>query len=388
MAKKKKNKYKKHLLSVIRKKIRKQQLNSRRIKKKFDKKNRNKRRFAKYYRIKDNRNDFYKIFYRKRYKGPQITFDFSAEFGLEDTNQIDQFLEMSSKLIDFNTQHLKLNLAKSTYMWPSGITTLCSLVEFVELSAIGKKPKIGSSSPLDKRVNSYLVHSGFYDYVNRFKDTDDTSYYKAGEIVKIKREEDYSNIDNRENEIAALLSKYSCLTSQQIELFVDKVLIEIFNNVTEHGIAHKDKGFWLIAQYHPTHRIISISIADNGIGIRNSLVTGPQTAAVLRKISNLEENDGEFIKLTFEEYFSGALKAHIRTDKGLFSTGFESGANRGNGMKRIKSACKDLSIPLSILSQYGYLFIDENGVIFKCGAKKTRVFAGTLFHLKIKTKEF
>lgn len=384
---KKIQKYEKHLLSVIRKKNQYLLRKSTREKKKRFKKARTKRIYAPYFRIKGFRDDFYKKFYFQRFNAKPLTFKIDNELGIEEDKNIEYFLDISEQIIEFNAKTLKLDLSDCTYVWPSGITMLCSLVEWVELAAIGHSPSIMSSAPRDQRVNSYLAHSGFYDYVVRIKDVDDTNYYKSSEIVKIQREQDYSKIEYREDEIKELLKRYSCFNSDEIELFVDKVLIEIFNNVTEHGIAHKDKGYWLIAQYHSTHRFISLCIGDNGIGIRNSLMTGPQHLAVARKLENIALNDGEFIKLTFEEVFSGALKAHILANQNVFSQKLESGANRGNGMKRIRAACRKLSIPFSILSQHGYLFFDEKGKIKKCGAKRRKIFAGTLFNLIIKTKE-
>ena len=83
-----------------------------------------------------------------------------------------------------------------------------------------------------------------------------------------------------------LLRRLSSLNNDQIEEFINYVLIEIFNSVTEHGMPqkNKDEGWWMIAQHHQRHQFISLCIADNGIGIANSLYTGPQKAEIIKRI--------------------------------------------------------------------------------------------------------
>ena len=98
-----------------------------------------------------------------------------------------------------------------TRIWPSAITLLCSLKQWVELTArSGSTPKIASTISNSKKVNSYLTHSGFYDYVQRMKETTE-NYYSEKEIVKIERETHVSNIERREEEIIDLLKRYSGL---------------------------------------------------------------------------------------------------------------------------------------------------------------------------------
>jgi hypothetical protein len=308
----------------------------------------------------------------------------NCEFGLEDINAVDYFLDTAASFIDFNSSVLQFDLTKCNRVWPSGITLLCSLMQWVELtSSKNHRPKISSSNSNNNRVNSYLSHSGFYDYVARPKDTD-VSYYSDDEIVKIRRETNKSNIEKREKSIVDLLQKYSTLTPEELEWFDSVILTEAFNNVSEHGVSNKDNGWWLLAQRHPSHKIISLSIADNGIGIRHSLMTGPQRIEIGNKIENIPKNDGEFIKLALEENVRGAIAASIKTGK--FLKRYESGARRGNGLKRIRKTCSDLKISFSILSHYGYVFVNQQGKIVKIGSKNSRVFSGTMYHFIIGSK--
>lgn len=383
-------KQKKHFLSLERKK-RWKQLRAARIKKHKD-------RFQKrlieldrvinvdYYRTIKQRKQLRESLYKKtKYKGHPLTVDISGEFGIENKDGITYFLDMAASFIDFKSSKLTFDFKNCTRVWPSAITLLCSLKQWVELTTRPeKRAMLASTQSSSLKVNSYLAHCGFYDYVGRPKDTIDNSYSDT-ETVKIQRETEKKNIEQRENEIIQLLVKFSNLSDEEIERFNCVVLTEIFNNVTEHGISYIDKGWWLLAQYHKTHKIISFCVADNGVGIRHSLMTGPQCDEIGKRLQDSAQNDGEFIKLALEENVSGSISASKKS-AGIIIKKYASGARRGNGLKRIEKACKELKIPLSIISHYGYVFLDEYGKIINYGAKETRVFAGTMYHLVIKCK--
>lgn len=345
------------------------------------------RKHEAYFSIKQQREQFRRKLYKGNYNGLPINLPIVGDLGIEDASRRDHFLETASSIIDFKSRDLTFDLSKCTRLWPSSITLLCSLIQWVELStSLKSRPRLASTPSKSDRLNSYLSHCGFYSYVKRLKDTDQ-NYYSDSEIVKIQREERAkdSDIEAREDEIVELLKRYSLFSSKDISLFNCKILTEAFNNVIEHGVSHRDKGWWLLCQYHKTHGIISLCIADNGIGIRNSLMTGPQAGDIERKIANKPENDGEFIKMALLETVSGALEAPLKT-AGYISKRYEKGQHRGNGLKRITETCRNLSIPFSVLSHFGYVFIEQDGQISNFGSKAKRIFAGTLYHLIIPAK--
>jgi hypothetical protein len=336
-------------------------------------------------RFEVGRRQFRKNFYTRSYKGDRIIIPISGEFGLEKPESVDSFLEMSSKIVDFNSKELIFDLRKCTRIWPSGITLLCSLMQWVELTTRNERkvPKLASIASEDAKVNSYLYHCGFNDYV-KLQKIEDTSYYLNDDVVKIRRELNQSNIEMREDEILDLLQKHSLLDKEGIEWFNSVILTEVFNNVTEHGISHKDKGWWLLAQYHKTHGFISMCVADNGIGIRNSLMTGPQGAEIKKSIRSADaDNDGVYIRHAMKENVSGAITASVKDGSILVWNKYSEGSRRGNGLDRIYSTCKRLNLEFSILSQHGYLMFDEFANEVKCGYNTERVFAGTLYHFKI-----
>ena len=90
---------------------------------------------------------------------------------------------------------------------------------------------------------------------------------------------------------------------------------------------------------------------------------------------------------SFEENVSGAIKAPLKNKRRFRSSSYEKGARRGNGLNRIKEACKDCNIKFNLLSQDDFLCFDENGNTKKIGTYDKRIFAGTLYHFVIPAKK-
>lgn len=339
--------------------------------------------------IRANKTKFRNKFYKKiKYKHQLLEIVIDGQFGIE--IDFDEFIKISSSFIDSQSKWVFFNLDNCTRIWPSAVTLLCSFKQWTEITAKkGFSPNLSSTEPKDENVDAYLLHCGFYDYVNVRNNLGhiNAQVYDDNEIVKIKRESNKSEIENREEAILSVLKEYSSLTEDQIENFDCNVLIEAFNNVTEHGHSFRDTGWWTLTQYHKKTGIISLCIADNGIGIKNSLLTGPQGNEIRKRINS--ENDGEYISLALRENVSGALTASIRDESGLlpFNKYYQRGSRRGNGLKRIKETCRDCGIGFSILSQKGYLNIDSEGEITKSGTNNSRIFAGTLYQFVIPARK-
>jgi hypothetical protein len=213
------------------------------------------------------------------------------------------------------------------------------------------------------------------------------SHFSESEIVKIERETSPldADVEKKEDQLCNLLRRYSGYGEAEIQLFDSVILTEVFNNVREHGIVHKDNGWWLLAQYHKTHKIISLCIADNGIGVRYSLMTGPQRFEIMEGYPDDYKNDGELIRIAMNQNISGAITASLRT-KHFMREKYERGARRGHGLGRIRDACKKLKVPFALISHKGYIFLDANGGIVDCGTRSSKVFAGTLYHFTIPAK--
>jgi anti-sigma regulatory factor (Ser/Thr protein kinase) len=328
------------------------------------------------------------IFDQYHYNNTKETIKVDYELGLEDGAIFSHYYDFAERLVDSNSEDLCIDLTECKRIWPSAIVLLCSAMKWIELSCFVNKeqpPRISSKSPVDELVEGYLIHCGFYDYVRRSHPVD-MRVYNGKEMVKIKRETKREHIIEREKEFNNLVKYYSILTGEQYELFICKIIPEILNNVVEHGITSHDQGWWMLGQYHKRHGLISICIADNGIGFKQNLISGPQKDEILNIIENKECNDGDFIKLAFEENVSGSYNAPQKT-QGIIIKKYEHGARRGHGLKRILATCIICNIRLSVFSHYGFICYNEKGEIDRKGSSSHRLFAGTLYHLNIPARQ-
>lgn len=309
----------------------------------------------------------------------------NGEFGIE--NDFDDFLDKAEALVDFNAKELVIFFENCTRVWPSAVTLLCSLKQWVELvRSKGKKPSISSTKPSVEDVFVYLYHCGFTEYVRVDMGTP-AVHYNSNEIVKIRREHNEKGFDDRLDELDLLLKSYTSYSPDEIEEFEDVVLQEIFSNITEHGLSFVDRGWWMLAQYHKHHGLISLCMADNGIGFRNTLMSGPQRNELEKRLPNISMSDGGFIELAINEHVSGALEAPERTRGGfLMQKRYRKGEKRGRGLELIKNLCVKMGIKLTILSQHGFYSVDNTTNRVHCGSRKNRVMAGTMYHLTIPAK--
>jgi len=318
------------------------------------------------------------------YTSPEIRVALCGEFGIEQGG-IDYFVKKAVEIIDFNAQKLTIDLQDCTKMWPSAITLLCSLVEWVEFGHKKikdiKGPRIFSTYSKVGRVNDYLSTSGFFEFINKSDDTNIQTGHPH-HVIKIKREttKDSNVVSEKEDDIINLLIENTQYTPAEIKSFVSNVIIEVFGNIQEHGIQVYDSGWWFLAQFHLKHQVVSINIADNGIGIKNSLLSGPQKRQIKSKLKEKAKLDGEMIKYAMLESVSGALGSEIEKKYGVFYRSYDLiGQRRGNGLDRIRETCKNLNVPFAIISHRGYIYYDTIGNM-SYGTKENRIFAGTLYH--------
>lgn len=341
-------------------------------------------------RLRNARNLVAVRIYSRRYSEPATVVAIRGQLGIETPQSVEDYLAYASDLIDTRSRKLTIDLADCDRVWPSGVTLLCSLAKWVELCSLGdRKPSIGSTPSRSARVNSYLTHCGFNTFVRLGAPGDSNpNLFERSAVVPIQRETSRQRVESREDEIVSLLEEHSTLTADQISLFNCKVLTEAFNNVTEHGVPIRDEGWWVLAQYHREHRLISLCIADNGIGIRNTLTTGPQADQIRQRLA-ADAGDGDYIRLALSEPVSGALDAPQteRRFAGLMPDRYARGAHRGNGMKRILDTCRMLKIRLSVLSHHGYVVADAYSNALQHRSFNRRVFGGTMLHFSIPGRE-
>lgn len=332
------------------------------------------------------RTSFVENYYAKKAydDGNKVTIPVPKEVGLE--FDINGYLDFAESFIDNSSEELFFDMSQCEFIWPSAVTLLCSLKQWFDLTRVGnsRTPKVGSGRSNTDSVNSYLNHCGFYDYVRRPKDLAVTKF-DDDKVVKILKEKSADNLTTRLKEVKKLLKQHSCLTEEQIEDFGDSVLPEVFLNVTEHGINYSYAGWYTLAQYRPTTGLITLCVADNGIGIKNSLITGPQREAILKLHSEDANNDGDFILESLKENVSGAYKASNKTEGWIWKK-YERGERRGLGLTRIRDCCLRIKIPMTIISGKGAFHLSDDGKE-QSFSKNKRVFAGTMYHFLIPAKK-
>lgn len=344
--------------------------------------NRQKTRFTPFEdELHKKRRDFYK---KRDYRGSPIEVEVEGEFGVE--YDFRSFIEIATKFIGSRASIIKFDFKKTQRLWPSALTLLCSFKQWTDIKAtLFHGPDILSNNSDFTEVNQYLIHSGFYDYVEReHDDIEDKHIFNDSEIVKISREEDSGALNKWQDDIIEVVSHYSSLSDEQIDEFDSVVLTEAINNINEHGFSHRYNGWWTLTQYHKKTKIISICLADNGVGIKNTLRWGPQGKAIVKEIGT--NNDGEYIYKALEENVSGAVTASLKDKKKWMTKKYQQGNRRGNGLNRIVNFCENNGVQFSILSNRGYMRIDDKGEMVDIGTEDKKIFAGTLYHFVVPAK--
>lgn len=339
-----------------------------------------------------------KAYIKRHYQAPQRTLYpeevvlIPEHFGLELEQHVSSFFSAATNISQSNAKRIVIDFSNCQRVWPSAITFLCSFSQWV--SALRKSEiTVSHRPPSNPSAMRYLDHCGFLDYIGASKlvcsDSDDSLC--DADIVKIKHEKSKGEDATVpfEEQVCEILRRCTDLTPEEIEIFNSVILTEIIINVTEHGMPIVDAGWWAIAQHHPKTGIVSICIADNGIGIRKSLMTGHQRFVLSREREDKPEAEGYFIRKALNENVSGAIDAAIkaRPRKIFQSAQYAKGNRRGFGLHRIRDACKELGFRFSIVSNTGALMLDSSGREKLCKGFANKVFAGTMYHIIVPTKK-
>lgn len=334
------------------------------------------------------RYEFIKKFYKPiKYTNDPKEIAINGEFGIESSQGTSEYIRVVEEINNTRASEITFNFTNTKRIYPSAVTLLCSFQQMITAKTQKNKgrPRIFSLGG-NAGVSLYLRESGFNDYV-RIANSPKAS---SQNIVKIKHEYNKKVSEARENEILSLIEQYSSFDQNQMRLFKSTVFLEALINVFEHGIPFSDAGWWTMAEYIPSLEIISVCIADNGIGIRNSLTTGPQREYLAGMIDNSPKNEGEFIKKAFELKISGATTATVKKRKNHWIVRQKkdiSGAQRGNGLGWVKRSCCKLGVSVAIFSNTGYYRLDGNdGSEIKQGYDFP-VFSGTMYHFAIPARK-
>ncbi len=315
------------------------------------------------------------------------------EFGIE--SDVDKFASISMQILNGYPEEVIVNLKNCQRIWPSGVMLLCSYYHWIELKAKPSKvpAKITARSTRDSEISKYFDYCGLRKYFTHIEPPTESSIFDPSRVVKVEHETHKEKYNVRIEEIFKLVKDNTKLNNSDLKRFKSIILGELFINLSEHGVNYRHSGYkgenlgwYAMAQVHEKSGFISICLADNGIGIANSLLTGPLRKLALKKIGMRARNsfdEGKYIKLALEKNMSGAVDASNPEMKmfGLKES-YSQGRHRGMGFSRLTRASEKLGIEVHILSNKGYLKLDRNGKL-TTKTYENRIFAGTLFNLII-----
>lgn len=344
------------------------------------------------------RHKFILNYYGKiEFNGKAKTVKVEKDLGIEKDREY--FFKISQEILSGYPSEVIVDLNECPRIWPSGIMLLCSQSHWIKLKSL-KNAGIVANSKLGTETSKYINYCGLKKYFENTEDPASINAFNSDLTVKLMRETSKYRYDDRINEIHDLVSKYSFLDSKKLKRFKDVILNELFINISEHGVNYRDVGYeddddlgwYVIAQAHISNKFISICVADNGIGIKNSLLTGPLSTHIKKLVSagiNINTSDGDFMNTALEANISGAFDTNEAqtTMKDLIWYSkkikrFKKGRNRGMGFTRIKNSCPKIGIEVNILSKKGFLSIDSSGKVFH-SSFKSDIFQGTLFNIII-----
>lgn len=140
---------------------------------------------------------------------------------------------------------------------------------------------------------------------------------------------------------------------------------EILRNTPEHAGTNT---MWVCGQYWPSYELAEIAIADEGIGIYNSIT---QNYAHKEYITDNEKALQWALKAGISEAFKPSIKQKSR----------DEWANSGFGLYMVNEICKHLNGSFCIVSYGNYMLIDNHGI--KYGETD---FHGTAIRMRVPSK--
>lgn len=154
--------------------------------------------------------------------------------------------------------------------------------------------------------------------------------------------------------------------NKELHKLLTYLIREILRNTPEHA---KINTMWICGQYWPSYELAEIAIADEGIGIYDSIT---QNHSHREYINDNKEALQWALKAGISEAFKPSTK----------QTDCDAWANSGFGLYMVNSICNYLNGSFCIISCGDYMLIDNHGI--KYGATD---FQGTAIRMRIPSKK-
>lgn len=154
--------------------------------------------------------------------------------------------------------------------------------------------------------------------------------------------------------------------NQELHKLLTYLIREILRNIPEHA---KTNTMWVCGQYWPTFELAEIAIADEGIGIYNSII---QNNSHKKYITDNEKALQWALKAGISEAFKPSMK----------KKSCDEWTNSGFGLYMVNEICKHLNGSFCIISYGNYMLIDNHGI--KYGETN---FRGTAIRMRVPSKK-
>ena len=154
--------------------------------------------------------------------------------------------------------------------------------------------------------------------------------------------------------------------NKELHKLLTYLIREILRNTPEHAGTNT---MWVCGQYWPSFELAEIAIADEGIGIYNSIT---RNHAHKEYITDNEKALQWALKAGISEAFRPSMKQKSS----------DEWANSGFGLYMVNEICKHLNGSFCIISYGNYMLIDNHGI--KYGVTN---FRGTAIRMRVPSKK-
>ena len=266
----------------------------------------------------------------------EVVFDFSQMHNFDPL----PMLIMGATMRNYRIQYPEIPFSIDGYEGKSYAGTMGFFKYVSDSLGIGKMPGEANGS------TNYIPITPIRVDELQQNETSHGNYMVVGDLIEKEAGRLARVVDRGNNELHKLLTY---------------LIREILRNTPEHANTNT---MWVCGQYWPSYELAEIAIADEGIGIYNSIT---RNHAHKEYITDNEKALPWALKA-----FQPSMKQKSR----------DEWANSGFGLYMVNEICKHLNGSFCIISYGNYMLIDNHGIT--CGETN---FRGTAIRMRVPTKK-
>ena len=270
----------------------------------------------------------------------QVVFDFSQTYTFKPL----PMLIMGATIRNYRMQYPKISFKIDGHKGKSYAGTMGFFKYISESLEIGKMPGEANGS------TNYIPITPIKVEELQKAEFSQGNYMDRGELIEKE---------------AGRLARVVDRSNSELHKLLTFLIREILRNTPEHA---KTNTMWVCGQYWPSYELAEIAIADEGIGIYNSIT---QNQAHKEYITNNKKALQWALKAGITEAFKPSMKHESR----------DEWANSGFGLYMVNEICKHLNGSFCIISYGNYILIDNHEI--KYGETE---FKGTAIGMRVPSK--